>query len=226
MAQGFATSKSITRVRIAWEQFHRKSLFLTGRKLFSPHHFCFSLPFRSWFCSFCVLGQPVVSDSLRPHGLSLTKLLCPWNSCPGKNAEVGSHSLLQGIFVTQGLNPGPPPRRRILYRLSHQSSPDVAARYWECEVQPAEGALSGCACFWAVSGPRTGWESRTNWWAQTSRTVLPQQHPSLDAPPRSAEDCWASANEDTHPPFWCGRLPREHAIAHIDCIFSVFSIWA
>ena len=156
MAQGFATSKSITRVRIAWEQFHRKSLFLTGRKLFSPHHFCFSLPFRSWFCSFCVLGQPVVSDSLRPHGLCLTKLLCPWNSCPGKNAEVGSHSLLQRIFVTRGLNPGPPPRRRILYRLSHQSSPDVAARYWECEVQPAEGALSGCACFRAVSGSRTG----------------------------------------------------------------------
>ena len=103
-----------------------------------------------------MLGQPVVSDSLRPHGLCLTKLLCPWNSCPGKNAEVGSHSLLQRIFVTRGLNPGPPPRRRILYRLSHQSSPDVAARYWECEVQPAEGALSGCACFRAVSGSRTG----------------------------------------------------------------------
>ena len=28
---------------------------------------------------------------------------CPWNS-PGKNTEVGCHSLLQGIFPTQGLN--------------------------------------------------------------------------------------------------------------------------
>ena len=33
------------------------------------------------------------------------RLLCPWNS-PGKNTAVGSHSLLQGIFPTQGLNLG------------------------------------------------------------------------------------------------------------------------
>ena len=31
-------------------------------------------------------------------------LLCLWNS-PGKNTGVGSHSLLQGIFPTKGLNP-------------------------------------------------------------------------------------------------------------------------
>ena len=30
-----------------------------------------------------------------------TRLLCPWDS-PGKNAEVGCHFLLQGIFLTQG----------------------------------------------------------------------------------------------------------------------------
>ena len=33
-----------------------------------------------------------------------TRLLCPWNS-PGKNTEVGCHSLLQGIFPTRGSNP-------------------------------------------------------------------------------------------------------------------------
>ncbi|KAM7244171.1 hypothetical protein CapIbe_004779, partial [Capra ibex] len=33
-----------------------------------------------------------------------TRLLCPWDSS-GKNAGVGCHSLLQGIFPTQGLNP-------------------------------------------------------------------------------------------------------------------------
>ena len=33
------------------------------------------------------------------------RLLCPWNS-PGKNTGVGCHSLLQGIFPSQGLNPG------------------------------------------------------------------------------------------------------------------------
>ena len=31
------------------------------------------------------------------------KLLCPWDS-PGKNTGVGCHGLLQGIFLTQGLN--------------------------------------------------------------------------------------------------------------------------
>ena len=45
----------------------------------------------------------VVSYFLRPHGLYPIRLLCPWNS-PGKNTGVGSHSLLQGIFLTQGLN--------------------------------------------------------------------------------------------------------------------------
>ena len=37
-----------------------------------------------------------VSDSLRPYGLSLAMLLCPWDS-PGKNSGVGCHSLLQEI---------------------------------------------------------------------------------------------------------------------------------
>ena len=41
----------------------------------------------------------------------------PWNS-PEKNTGVGSHSLLQGIFPTQGLNPGLPCCRWILYCLS------------------------------------------------------------------------------------------------------------
>ena len=46
---------------------------------------------------------------------------------PGKNAAVGCHALLQGIFLTQGLNPGLPHCRRILYHLSHQRSPAAAA---------------------------------------------------------------------------------------------------
>ena len=44
----------------------------------------------------CV-SRSVVSDSLRPHGLWPTRLLCPWNS-PGRNTGVGSHSLLQDVF--------------------------------------------------------------------------------------------------------------------------------
>ena len=46
----------------------------------------------------------------------------PWNSL-SQNTRVGSHSLLQGIFPTQGSNPGLPHCRRILYPLSHQGSP-------------------------------------------------------------------------------------------------------
>ena len=42
---------------------------------------------------------------------------------PGKNTGVDCHSLLQGIFPTQGLNPGLPHCRWILYHLSHQGSP-------------------------------------------------------------------------------------------------------
>ena len=47
---------------------------------------------------------------------------CPWNS-PGQNSGVGSLSLLQGIFPTQGLNPGLLHCRQILYQLSHKRSP-------------------------------------------------------------------------------------------------------
>ena len=43
--------------------------------------------------------------------------LWPWNS-PGKNTGVGSHSLLQGIFPTQGSNPGLLHCSQILYHLS------------------------------------------------------------------------------------------------------------
>ena len=69
---------------------------------------------------YCVCeSRSVVSDSLWPHGL-----YSPWNS-PGQNTRVGSHSLLQGIFPTQALNPDLPHCRQILYQLSHQGSPRI-----------------------------------------------------------------------------------------------------
>ena len=48
---------------------------------------------------------PVVSDSLWPRGLQPAWLPHPWDS-PGKNTRVGCHALLQGIFPTEGSNPG------------------------------------------------------------------------------------------------------------------------
>ena len=49
---------------------------------------------------------------------------CTWNS-PGQNIGVGSLSLLQGIFPIQGLNPGLPHCRQILYQLNHMGSPRI-----------------------------------------------------------------------------------------------------
>ena len=64
-------------------------------------------------------SRSVVSSSLQPH-----ELYSPW-SFPGQNTGVGSLSLLQGIFPTQGLNPCLLHCRRILYQLSHKGSPRI-----------------------------------------------------------------------------------------------------
>ena len=63
--------------------------------------------------------RSVVSDSLQPHGL-----YSPWNS-PGQNTGMGSLSLLQGIFPTQGSNPGLPHCRQILDQLRHKGDPRI-----------------------------------------------------------------------------------------------------
>ena len=63
----------------------------------------------------------VMSDSLWPHGL-----YSPQNS-PGQNTGVGSLSLLQGTFPTQGPNPCLLNCRWILYQLSHEGS-----KIWCC----------------------------------------------------------------------------------------------
>ena len=55
------------------------------------------------------------SESLRPHGL------CD----PRQNTGVGSLSLLQGIFPTQGSNPGLLHCRWILYQLRNKGSPRI-----------------------------------------------------------------------------------------------------
>ena len=66
-------------------------------------------------------SRSVVSESLQSHGLQPSRLLCQWNS-PGKNIGVGGQSFFQGIFPTQGSNPGLSHCRRIFLHLSHQGS--------------------------------------------------------------------------------------------------------
>ena len=86
--------------------------------------FWICIPFMAWVVSWVFLKESesrlVVSDQLLwPHGL-----YSPWNF-PGQNTAVGSLSLLQGIFPTQGSNPGLPHCGRILYQLSHKGSPRI-----------------------------------------------------------------------------------------------------
>ena len=78
-----------------------------------------TLPGQLSVWSLFFLSRLVMSDSLPPY-----RLYSPWNS-PGQNTGVGSLSLLQGIFPTQGSNPGLPHCRRILYQLSHKVQREV-----------------------------------------------------------------------------------------------------
>ena len=70
------------------------------------------------------------SCSVMPDWLQAHELYSPWNSL-GQNPGVGSHSLLQGIFLTQGSNSGLPHWGRILYQLRHKGSPSMSWNYIE-----------------------------------------------------------------------------------------------
>ena len=76
-------------------------------------------------------SHSVVSNSLRPHGPH-----SPRNST-GQDTRVGCHVLLQGIFLTQGSNPGLPRCRWILHQLSH-----VSHAYYL--VEDTGGGRGGC----------------------------------------------------------------------------------
>ena len=119
----------------------------------APGHFV--PPYSQYCCDFCPgirngveerkknkWSHSVMSDSLRPHGLKPTRLRCPWDF-PGKGTRVRCHFLLQGIFPTQGSNPGLLHCRQTLYPLSRQGSHGVE------EGSPKakhEGFGSGAAC--------------------------------------------------------------------------------
>ena len=71
----------------------------------------------------CLVAS-VVSDCLRPMDCSPPGSSVHGDS-PGKHTGVGCHALLQGIFPTQGSNPGLLHCRRIIYQMSHQESPRI-----------------------------------------------------------------------------------------------------
>ena len=75
--------------------------------------------------------------------------LCPWDS-PGKNTGVGYHALLQGIFLTQGLNPHLLwllHCRQILYCLATGKAQET----WRACVLSRFSLVRLCATLWTVA---------------------------------------------------------------------------
>ena len=75
------------------------------------------------FC--CCLVAKSRLTLLSPHGLEPARLLCP-PDFPGKNTGVGSHFLLQGIILDQGLNQHLLDWQANFLPLSHQGSPHTS----------------------------------------------------------------------------------------------------
>ena len=92
-------------------------------------------------------SRSVVSDCLQPMD-------SPWNSL-GQNTGGSSLSLLQGIFPTQGSNPGLPHCRWIPYQLSHKRSSRILkwVAYPSPEDLPDPGFKPGSPALQADSLP-------------------------------------------------------------------------
>ena len=71
------------------------------------------------------VSHSIMSKSLWLHGLWPLRLLHSWYFL-GKNTGMGFHFLLQGIFLTQGLNPHLLHCQADSFPLSHQGSPIMA----------------------------------------------------------------------------------------------------
>ena len=102
-----------------------------------------------------------VAQSCLTHGL-----YSPRNS-PGQNTRKGSLSLLQGIFPTQGLNPGLLHCRQILYQLSHKGSP----RILEWVAYPFSSRSSQPRNWTGISCIAGGFF--TNWAIREHNTIYP-----------------------------------------------------
>ena len=133
-----------------------------------------------------------MSDSL-PH-----VLYSPWNS-PDQNIGVDSLSLLQGVFPTQGSNPGLPHCRQILYELSCKGSPRilewVAHPFFSRSSQPRNWTWVSCIAGrfftnWAIREALLAYKVRairhhlwTRKWTLTRYQISQCLHPWTFQPP-------------------------------------------
>ena len=116
-----------------------------------------------------------MSNSLQPYGLYSS-----WNSL-GQNTGVGSCSLLQGIFTTQGSNPGLLHCRWIPYQLSHKGSTRILE--W---VSQSVQSLSRVRLFVTPWSAHQASLSVTNAWSSLKlmsiKSVMPSSHLILGRP--------------------------------------------
>ena len=131
--------------------------------------------FRFYLVCVCVKAAQSCLTLWDPHGL-----YSPWSS-PGQNTAMGSLFLLQGIFPTQGSNPGLPHCRQILYQLSHKGSPRILewVAYPFCRGPSQPRNQTGVSCnaggffsnwamreaphIWSSCERRGRWKSWWNW---------------------------------------------------------------
>ena len=107
-----------------WFVFKKHSVLYTGH--------CHSIVPKRRVCIVILMLESVINSTWQHWKWKMTvaqscltlsdPMDSPWNA-PGQNTGEGDPSLLQGILPTQGLNPGLPHCRWILYQLSHQGSP-------------------------------------------------------------------------------------------------------
>ena len=91
-----------------------------------------------------------MSHSSRPHGL-----YGPWDS-PGQNIGMGSFSLLQGIFPTQGLKPRSPALQVDSLPAEPQGKPNVSFSFVSDSLQLHGLQSSRLLCLWNSPGKNTG----------------------------------------------------------------------
>ena len=150
--QSFLSLWLCLRIKLTWNG-------LTGEKHANLLTFKYLWKWKSWSC---------VQLFVSPYSL--------WNS-PGQNTVVGSPSLLQGIFPTQGSNPGLSHCRQILYKLSHKGSPIilewVAYPFSSGSSWPRNRTRVSC-----IAGRFfTNWAMREALWEPSKESEDPQKWP-------------------------------------------------
>ena len=87
-----------------------------------------------------LFSRSVMSNSVETPWTESARVLCPWD-VPGKNTGVGCHFLLQGIFLTQGLNP----------RLLNWQADSLPLSHLGSQVSFRRGQINCMEMYWLIS---------------------------------------------------------------------------